>query len=290
MSRVAIRKFDPSTQLRPDATVALIGRRGSGKSTLMKDLLYHMRKKLNFGIAMSPTEDSNGAFGAFMPRACIYSSFTPTALDVLLQVQTRAKRRGKERRVFVLLDDCMYEKSIMNSDNIRETLMNGRHKNIFFINAVQYIMDVPPAARGQTDYVFAMQDNNRDNREKLYKFFFGVFNSFDEFDRAMQTLTNNRCCIVLDNRSHSTDVTDCVFWYRADPNIPNFRLCDDIYYELDRRFYYNREEMEDETVMGVGDQLTRGRKSGLFIVDRVDHNGGPVSVVDATNSYTARAR
>ena len=40
------------------------GKAGTGKSTLMRDLMYHVKDKLDFGIAMSPTEESNESLGA----------------------------------------------------------------------------------------------------------------------------------------------------------------------------------------------------------------------------------
>jgi predicted AAA+ superfamily ATPase len=51
---VGIRKFDV-TKMKPDAIVLLVGKRGTGKSILMKNLLYHVHKHFDAGVAMAPT-------------------------------------------------------------------------------------------------------------------------------------------------------------------------------------------------------------------------------------------
>jgi hypothetical protein len=93
--------------------------------------------------------------------------------------------------------------------------MNGRHYNIFFMLTMQYVMDLPPALRANVDYVFILRENIIQNREKLYKSFFGIFPSFDMFSKVMDACTENYECLVLDNTVKSNKITDCVFWYKA---------------------------------------------------------------------------
>ena len=56
MSAIRVRKFDPST-IKESRILFIIGKRHTGKSVLMKDLLYHMPRPDNV-LAMAPTEDS----------------------------------------------------------------------------------------------------------------------------------------------------------------------------------------------------------------------------------------
>ena len=93
--------------------------------------------------------------------------------------------------------------------------MNGRHWKIFFMLTMQYCMDLPPALRANVDYVFILRENIIQNREKLYKSFFGIFPTFDMFNKVMDACTENYECVVLDNTSKSNRIEDCVFWYKA---------------------------------------------------------------------------
>ena len=93
--------------------------------------------------------------------------------------------------------------------------MNGRHWKILFMITMQYCMDLPPSLRANIDYIFIMRENIIQNREKLYKHFFGIFPTFDSFNEVMNQCTENYECLVLDNTSKSNKIEDVVFWYKA---------------------------------------------------------------------------
>lgn len=259
MTTFDIKRFDPST-MASNATVFLVGKRGTGKSTLIADIMYHNRSKFHYGIGMSATEEVTGDLGRFIPRSCLYHDFTEGALSGLMAHQKkdgakvkRAQLRGEDRKLkpmFVVMDDCAFDKKTLSNSTMREAFMNGRHRALFIVNAVQYMMDIPSSLRGQIDYVFATRDNIRDQREKLYKYFFGIFDDFETFSRVLDECTQGHSCIVLDGKSLSNKVEDVVFHYQADPDLPEFRLCADIYWEMDTM--YSRDEDVEATATDTG--------------------------------------
>jgi len=304
--KLKIRRFDPS-QIPTTATILLLGKRGSGKSTLMRDLMYHVRNKLSFGLAMSPTEESSASLGNFIPRSCIYNQFSGAALDVMLEIQRKSVKRGKWKNVYLIMDDCMYDKKVMKGVNIRELFMNGRHRKIFHMNAIQYMMDIGPDIRSQVDFVFALKENISSNREKLWKYFFGMFENLSDFNRVMNVCTAGYDAIVLDNTKRSNEVVDCVYWYRADPTRADFRVGDDIYWNLDKQYFRDRDDDDEnnQTTMGVRDAIgdsgggggggggggnTTQSKRGIHIIEKADASGHTMSMVSANNSYTGRKR
>lgn len=268
--RIQIKKFNPVVQLTQTATVLLIGKRGSGKSTLMRDLMFHMKDALNFGLAMSPTEESTASLGTFIPRSCIYNNFSSTALDVMLEIQRKSVKAGKWKQMYLIMDDCMYDKKVMKGVNIRELFMNGRHRKIFHMNAIQYLMDIGPDIRSQVDFVFALKENIVNNREKLWKFFFGMFENFSDFNKVMSSCTNGYDAIVLDNTKRSNELSECVFWYTANPATPEFTIGDRIFWQLDR-YYFKDKEDERHTTLGVTN--TSCKKEGIHIIERADSQG-----------------
>jgi energy-coupling factor transporter ATP-binding protein EcfA2 len=252
MVKLQIREFDMST-IKDDAVVLLIGKRGTGKSTMLRNIMYHMRKKLDVGIAMCPTEDetdANDGLHTFIPSCMIYDEYKPNVVTRMLKYQKRySKRHGKQntKRMFVIMDDCMYDKSVMKGKEIRDIHMNGRHRKIFFINAVQYLMDIGPDLRTNIDYVFALKENIISNREKLHKYFLGMFDSYPEFSNTMDTLTDGFSALVLNNRVRSTKTEDCVFWYEANPEeAKDFRLCHPIYWNMENEYMQPQIESDDD--------------------------------------------
>jgi hypothetical protein len=90
--------------------------------------------------------------------------------------------------------------------------------------------------RTNVDYVFVLRDNVRQNRENLYKAFFGVFPTFDQFCQVMDACTENYECLVLDNTSKSNNITDCVFWYKAAMR-KNFRCGSPAFWQFHQKNY-----------------------------------------------------
>lgn len=241
MSKLNINKFDASV-IAPNAVVLLVGKRGTGKSTLMKDIMFNMCDKLDFGIAMSPTEDCTSDLASYVPRSCIYNDYCGERINAILETQRRSIKNGSKRHLFLMLDDCMYDKKVMKGLTIRNLFMNGRHRKVFFLNCQQYVMDMPPDLRTNVDYIFALRENIMANKEKLWKFFFGVFPTFQQFNVVMDACTQNYECLVFNGKCTSTNIEDCIFWYKANTQIPEFTLCKPIYHKMDELYYHDHDD------------------------------------------------
>jgi len=103
---LAIRKFDPRS-MAEHCVVLMVAKRRSGKSFLVKDLMYYKRHLLA-GIAMSGTESGNGFYGTWIPPIFVYNDFDREALERLVNRQKRLTKEGKAQGVFVILDDLAF--------------------------------------------------------------------------------------------------------------------------------------------------------------------------------------
>tara|TARA_R110002074_G_scaffold62721_1_gene150739 strand:+ start:4973 stop:5770 length:798 start_codon:yes stop_codon:yes gene_type:complete len=219
---IQLKKFAPENM--PDDKVCVfIGKRGTGKSTLVTDILYH-KKHIPIGVCMSATEEGNHFYQQFIPDLFIYPDYDRETIEKVLDRQKAVISAGKKNPgAFLLLDDCMYDKKFVKDVCIRQCFMNGRHWKIFFMLTMQYCMDLTPDLRANVDYVFILRENVIQNREKLYKSFFGIFPNFDMFSQVMSKCTEDYECLVLDNTAKSNRIEDCVFWYKAKVR-KNFRV------------------------------------------------------------------
>ena len=224
-----VKKFDPNT-IGEFRIVFLIGRRNTGKSVLMRDLLSHMPKP-DYALAMAPTEDSLDMFRKFLPEACIFNFFSQEKLDAMVALQKRLVAKGKRRHVLLLLDDCLYQKGVLKSTAMRSVFMNGRHDGISMVCAAQYLMDIDSSLRNNIDYLFSLRENILVNRKKLFTYYFGQFPKFEDFEKVFAACTNDYRAIVLDNTVSSTFAGDSIRWYKADTNVPDFKLCREVYWK-----------------------------------------------------------
>ena len=242
MAAFRVRKFDPRT-IKESRILFLLGKRHTGKSVLMKDLLYHMPRP-DYVLAMAPTEDTLAMYREFLPESCIFDHFSQEKLERTVSLQKELVSRGKKRTVLILLDDCLYQKGVLKSTAMRHIFFNGRHDHISLMCAAQYMMEVDVSLRTNIDYIFTMRENILVNRQKLYKYYFGQFAKFDDFDKVMTACTQDYRALVLDGtQANNANPTECVMWYRAHIDVPPFKLCRSIYWAWSKKYGLSVEKM-----------------------------------------------
>ena len=237
----------------------------------------------DFVCAMAPTEDTLQMFRTFLPETCIYDSFRQDVLERAVQTQRELISKGKRRTLLILLDDIMYQKGVLKSTTMRYLFFNGRHEQISLVCCAQYLMDIDVSLRTNIDYVVSMRENILVNRQKLHKFFFGQFNKFDEFDKVFSACTSDYKALVLDGTVSSTEPTDSVRWYKASLDIPSFKLCRPIYWELAKRFALSEEDIrraqhrQFEIEKAAVEAKQQGKKGAVMVVQTEDEHGNVVS-------------
>ena len=288
MQSIRVKRFDPKS-IKQHRIIFLVGKRHTGKTCLMQDLLSHMPKP-DFVMGMTPTEDTAAVFREFMPDTCIFNAFNQEKLERMLSVQRELIRRGKSRSVLLIMDDCLYQKGVLRSSAMRDLFFNGRHLNCSLICCAQYLMDITPELRTNIDYLCSMRENIIVNRQKLHKNYFGQFARFDDFDRVMTACTQNYSALIMDATISTTlDPTDCIFWYRAAPNPPPFRLARDVHWKLSKKCVRDDSEQRKAQARqfeieaaaaeaGVGRATVAGTAaSRVMVVQTEDEHGEVVS-------------
>ena len=282
MDTLRIRKWDPGS-LKDHRIVMIIGRRGTGKSVLQRDLMRHMATRLEFGIAMTPTEETVDVYKQHVPEACIYRSFNQEKLEEMIALQRKALRtKKKPRNLYLLLDDCIYDKKVLKSTAMRDLFLNGRHLHLHMNCAVQYLMDLSPDLRSNIDYVICTRDVIIANRVKLWKYFFGMFARFDDFSKVFDKCTENYSTIVMDNTvARTTSIEDCVFWYRADPEPPPFRMGSDVFWKMSKQHAKTELERQDAArAQDLSAAAQARRRSGPLLVQVANEHGRIVPSTD----------
>jgi hypothetical protein len=273
--KLELKKFDMS-KLRGDSVVVIIGARNTGKSVALMDMLrYHT--SMPIGVVISGTECANHNFERVIPKFLIYDEYTPEIIAKFMDRQVKITAQyGEEKkkygrtdldpRAFLILDDCLYDKSWINDKNIRSVFMNGRHFNIFTCITMQYMMGIPPALRANVDYVFILRNNMVKEREKLYQQYAGMFPSFHVFNQVMNAATENYEFLVIDKKNQSNKLQDQVYWYKASMDV-NYKMCSKELWQMQERNdemealgYKNDEDVDEEYDNDLVLKKTKGNK------------------------------
>jgi hypothetical protein len=223
--------------------------RNTGKSTLMKDIMFNHRNEFPIGLVMSETNKDSGDFKGLVPELFTHDAYNQEAIDNLVIRQKRMVRKNGERHpdnfAFIILDDCTDDTSWVNHTTTKGIFKNGRHWDLFFVLAMQYCLDIPPSLRTSLDYVFILREPNFRNRKQLWENYASIFPTFNMFCDALDDLTQDYHCMVIKNRVLSNKIEDVVFWYKAARHKP-FKVGTDSWWRWAERNYNARYELEEE--------------------------------------------
>ena len=243
-----LKKFDMRhITFKPDENkgpvIVLIGRRDTGKSFLVRDLLYY-HQDIPIGTVISGTEAGNGFYGQHVPKLFIHEEYSSVLIEnilrrqkaVLKQVKKETDTYGKTKidpRAFAILDDCLYDQSWTRDKLMRLLFMNGRHWKIMLIITMQYPLGIPPNLRTNIDYVFILREPYMTNRKRIWENYASMFPTLESFSAVMDQTTENYECLVINNNAKSNKLNDQIFWYKAE-NHPDFKLGSKEFWDLSK--------------------------------------------------------
>ena len=268
MAKLELKKFDMSS-IPDDKVVVFIGKRETGKSFLVRDMLYY-HQDIPVGTVISGTEGANSFYSKIMPSLFIHGEWREDIVNNYIKRQkkvvremNKANANGRESnidpRAFFILDDCLYDNSWVKNKDIRALFMNGRHYKSMFIITMQYALGIPPNLRTNIDYVFILRENIHSNRKRLYEQYAGMFPSQEVFNQVMDQCTENYECLVINNNAKSNNLNDQVFWYKADAH-DDFKICHPAFWKCHEENYSPDSDDEEEF-----DLDSKRKKKGVLI-------------------------
>lgn len=245
MPKYTFQKFSLD-KIAEGSIINVIGKRGSGKSVFIEDLMMYLKNIFPVVTVVSTTDQLNNTFGKHIPAMLIHDNYSSELLEKILDRQRRVIEYNKQNphkqvnpNILLILDDIQGTTKKIRNDIMLDTIYTtGRHYHITLISAMQYVNGLSPTQRSNTDLICLSRDNNRENQKKLYQAFAGIFSSFAEFQKTFIQLTENHGVMIINNREQSMDLDKCVYWYRVDMNkegFTTFKMCDQSVWKKDEQ-------------------------------------------------------
>jgi hypothetical protein len=242
-----IHKFDLDS-LYNDSTILVLGRRRSGKSWLIRDLMYHKRFMKQV-LVFSGTEHVSPFMGDFIPDIFIHSDFSSELVENVLVNQSIKIKKAKKNHesedgktdgnnMAIIMDDMLHDAKTWTKDrSVKELFYNGRHYNLMYVVALQYVHGLPPEFRDNLDYVFIYPQENPNAKHKVFESFGSCIDTYREFCDILEQCTENYCCLVVKlSGSGSNKICDKIFWYKAE-RPSNFKVGSNKYWNYHKSNY-----------------------------------------------------
>lgn len=188
--------------LLPNTTCVIIGKRSTGKTTLINDIIFH-KQPIPVKVVITT---KNNIYNDTIPIEYECTNYSTVINNVLTNHDFNSS--------IIIMDDIR-SKSI-DDITLTNLFMNGGHHNLSTILSTQHPLLLSPVLRHNSDYVFLFHENSIQIRKQLYQYYGNIFPTFQLFNDMMDQYTSiDYQCLVICNRIKSNNIADCVFWYKA---------------------------------------------------------------------------
>jgi len=195
-----LEKLNLNTDLCDNPTIMVLGKRATGKTSLIIDLIKHFKSSTNINkvIIICPTDKTQSKY--LEVSDCIHHSFNDTIIEEILNERMNDKDKLKEQ-ILIVLDDCLYSKEGFETKVMREIIYNSRHLNISFILSMQFPLQINVTLRINFDYVFLFKDTNKSTQKLIHDHYCGMFSEFETFKETLLQNTMDYNSMVIINRA-----------------------------------------------------------------------------------------
>lgn len=217
--------------------IVVIGKPGTGKTTLISDLIYRKKHIFPIGVVFSGSEDSTGFYRKIFPSTFIYNNYNEDKIKDFIKRQKIAKMHLPNPWGLILLDDCTDDPRIFGRPLQNGMYKRGRHWKMWYILSLQYAMDVKPVIRTNVDGIFILREPILKNRRSLWENYASIIPDFSLFCDIMDQLTDDYTAIYIHNTTNSNEWQDCVFYYKASIIPQDFKFGCPEYWEFHNKRY-----------------------------------------------------
>lgn len=209
---------DVVTHIKVPFSCCVVSKRNSGKSFLVRDIVYELCKqgRVNQVIVMSNTSgQSLNADYDYMPRELLMM-YKESTIQKILDIQAKSIKAGKIREILLVLDDVVGSDTNNTAEGsrlIRSIFANSRHYHVSVILLSQIATRLlQPAIRENSDVIFF----SRLNRKSLETMAEAVCNiDKKSFISISEKNNKNFSFIFYNNQTQSNQPEDFLFVVKA---------------------------------------------------------------------------
>jgi uridine kinase len=201
---IEYQKFNPHS-MNKHSLISIVGKRGSGKSWLARELIIELNQEHDFykeSLIISPMDKITPFYKNYFPEATILYEF---------DLEKIKEHVDNNKNGCIVLDDCLD----VREDAVIKNLVHYCYLNDYPLILTMQHSFLKPDLRAYFDYLFFFSENAFYYQKRLYSHYGGLFPSQESFQNALTHLTKDYQTMVIINKSNKNNITDRVFFYKA---------------------------------------------------------------------------
>lgn len=239
--KVYIKPFRLCNQTTPYPTILIVGKRFSGKSTITCNIAYNLN--LPKWTAWCGTKDTESYWAdRFGTKATVHGidhKGVQKLNEIVAWADTTEGNRSilgnphkrQQNGVGMIFDDVTSNKDFTKNKILDDLFSNGRHYKCAIIICCQYLKQLPPSVRTNTDYIFMMH-NTKKTAKMLHEEFVENPHECTLFLKLLQSVTGQKSkdgtfmynALVYSNIVNTHKLDEMFFSYRADKHASETKL------------------------------------------------------------------
>lgn len=232
--------FDKST-IKNNDKYLIIGKDGYGVHTVLKNVIYDIRNDFETSLMLSTyNKDKNDEYSSMIPELKVLNdnggdNITKNTLYITDFIEQQ-KRKIRDQIFYTSTIDFNKNKCLVILNNIQQSWFKSNIIKFLFLNSKQFNITfivlvthpcLSPEFRCSMDYVFISKERDLITKKKIYNRYFGIIETFQEFDNIMNDL-ETISCLVIKQSSISNNYSDFIYIWKPQPLHNSKFICIDL--------------------------------------------------------------
>ena len=195
-------------------TTIFCAKRNSGKSVLLKHLVELEKDQFDKIFVICPTESINRFYKDIVDERHIFDSYSEAWTDKLIDKLTEANKdtpKDELKKVLLIFDDILSDIDFHQSPAMKKIFTRGRHIGLSVVATAQYLYQLPPICRCNSDFVLVGSMNNQSKNLLCDEFLAGSLDRKQFINLYNKATTSYSFLLINNNNVKDNDDIDQIY-------------------------------------------------------------------------------